>query len=526
MYSTVFVVHSSSSSSPPSSPAAFIDSSSPVSSLGSDGAEIYQDNDIPPMSLARDPFSASSNNWKPPEYEKKRPSSPTTPSNAPKKLRYHRTSGSHAELSSTNGTYLSSVPTVVIQNQAEAGIWEKASESIIDEGNGRVSLENSDLTHIPESFIEVLSLFWTSSARSDSDYVLPTLRTPTVPSVTRPLNRASTEPAGADIWGRPMLRTQSVATVPLGLPKNKIQLFLSNNNISVIPLSLFRSGNLENLTILSLRNNKLTHIPPEIVQLRGLEELSIGQNRIRYLPAEMLQMNLKSLYVIPNPFKAPPPSLDPCSLGSSTIISQVPPLNELLLRLLLSPVDPTKPSSQTVLESHYILPLPEELPALHSTEHSPSQKIHFPWPLPPFARRTLDVCLPGSVYLEEDTDTTTTRYAADVTGVGLCPSPKHQRLGTSRLFIQHAEERYTWETMIAGVEVGSSVPMRWRGCQLGCLNFLDPPEEKSSVPQLSDMSQGEQTADSGRQDEDINDVVQVVQLSMTGNGGLEEFDDE
>ena len=57
-----------------------------------------------------------------------------------------------------------------------------------------------------------------------------------------------------------MLRTQSVATVPLGLPKNKIQLFLSANNISVIPLSLFRSGNLDNLTVLSLRELDVVHL--------------------------------------------------------------------------------------------------------------------------------------------------------------------------------------------------------------------------------------------------------------------------
>ncbi|KAG6891217.1 hypothetical protein C0995_008469 [Termitomyces sp. Mi166 len=548
MYSATFAgSHSSFLSSPPSSPGVFI-TSSPVSSPGPNGAEIYEDHDIPPMSLAQDPFSASRNNWRPPEYEKKRSKSPITPSVAPKKLRYHKEFESRlwdTQPSPTNHTYLPPEPTSMTQDQVEAEIWEKASESIIDEGNGRVSLENCNLTHIPESFIEVLSRFWTSSERSDSDYVAPTSRTPTVPTVTRPLNRASTEPAGADIWGRPMLRTQSVATV-LGLPKNKIQLFLSNNNLSVIPLSLFRSGNMEKLTVLSLRNNKLTYIPPEIAQLQGLEELSIGQNHIQYLPAEMLRMTLKSLYLVPNPFLSPPPSSDPRSLGSSTVsrkrlqftgakrrlsetthlFNKVPSLNELLLRLLLSPADATKPNSQTVLEAHYVLPLPEES-ALYPTEQIPSQKIHFSWALPPFARRTLDICLPGSVYLEEDVDVAATRYIAEMTGVGLCPSPKHQRSGTPRLFIQHAEERYSWETVIAGVEVGGCVPMRWRGCQLGCLDFLDPSEEISTAHQLPDLSLSKEAANSGWKDEDdsMEDVVRVVQLDMMGAEGLE-FGDE
>ncbi|KAG6891555.1 hypothetical protein C0992_004413 [Termitomyces sp. T32_za158] len=476
-----FDPHSPFLSSPPSSPGAFVDTSPPVSSPGPDHvAEIYHEYDILSMPLTRDPFSASKDNWKPPEYEQKRSRSPTTPSTALKKLRYHKPSETHTwdtQLSPTNSTLLAPFSTTMTSDRVEADIWEKASDYIIDE-----------------------------------------------------------EPAGAEIWARPMLRTQSVATLPLGLPKNKIQLFLSTNNITIIPLSLFRSANMENLTVLSLRNNKLVHIPPEIAQLRGLEELSIGQNHIQYLPAEMLQMTLKSLYLFPNPFLSPPPSSDPCSLGSSTMsrkrllftgakqrqvsetipLNRVPSLNELLLRLLLSPIDPTKPNSETVLETYYVLPLPEEMPTLHSTEQLPLNKVYFSRDLPPFARKTLDLSLPGSVYLEEDT--TDMRSTADITGVGLCPSPKHQRLCTPRLFIQHAEERYTWETMIAGVEVGGSVPMRWRGCQQGCLNFLDPSGEKSSLL--------EETINPGQEDDSLENVVKVVQLGMTETGGLEEFDDE
>ena len=60
-----------------------------------------------------------------------------------------------------------------------------------------------------------------------------------------------------------------------------------------------------------------------------------------------------------------------------------------------------------------------------------------------------------------------------------------------------AEERYTWVTELAGVRVGEStggVPILWRGCRRGCLDFLDqgnasiaapdnePIDEKNDVP--------------------------------------------
>ena len=41
----------------------------------------------------------------------------------------------------------------------------------------------------------------------------------------------------------------------------------------------------------------------------------------------------------------------------------------------------------------------------------------------------------------------------------------------------HVEQRFTWERRIAGVDVGGAVPVRWRGCQQGCLDFLCPDYE-------------------------------------------------
>lgn len=33
--------------------------------------------------------------------------------------------------------------------------------------------------------------------------------------------------------------------------------------------------------------------------------------------------------------------------------------------------------------------------------------------------------------------------------------------------------RYTWETRVAGKHLPTAVPVQWRGCCLGCLDFLD-----------------------------------------------------
>lgn len=51
-----------------------------------------------------------------------------------------------------------------------------------------------------------------------------------------------------------------------------------------------------------------------------------------------------------------------------------------------------------------------------------------------------------------------------VTGLGTCVC--------GETFVLHAEECLTWETKVAGCHVGESVPLKWRGCTLGCLDSL------------------------------------------------------
>ncbi|KAL2355102.1 hypothetical protein BJ546DRAFT_1060905 [Cryomyces antarcticus] len=83
----------------------------------------------------------------------------------------------------------------------------------------------------------------------------------------------------------------------------RVQLFLSRNALRAVPLEVFA---LENLAVLSLRNNKIAELPSSIGNLRNLVELNVASNRLRWLPWETLSLigragKLKRLSVLPNP---------------------------------------------------------------------------------------------------------------------------------------------------------------------------------------------------------------------------------
>ncbi|KAL3493144.1 hypothetical protein BJX62DRAFT_86636 [Aspergillus germanicus] len=81
-----------------------------------------------------------------------------------------------------------------------------------------------------------------------------------------------------------------------------LRLFLSGNGLPCLTSELFE---LDALRVLSLRNNKLTEIPPAIRRLTKLQELNLSVNRLQFLPWELLWLikkgDLKQLTVRPNP---------------------------------------------------------------------------------------------------------------------------------------------------------------------------------------------------------------------------------
>jgi hypothetical protein len=233
-------------------------------------------------------------------------------------------------------------------------------------------------------------------------------------------------------------------------------------------------------------------------------------------------MSLNHLHLHPNPFMLPPPPSLRVRVNTNPItfenvrqispttyrLSRVIPLVELCFRILLSEYhsisqdhdkyQPPEPKS-TVLTNGYPLPL-----------HG--------WPIPQPLKVVLDTCVPGSIPISTSSNLLSqnqhTTEDCEITGISVCPSPQHD--GDRQVFVRHAEERYTWERVVAGVSVGGAVPVLWRGCQWGCLDFLDEPEpeERQEIPadvnELGDMEMRD---------------AEVVQLVRFSSEGLDDFDE-
>lgn len=246
-------------------------------------------------------------------------------------------------------------------------------------------------------------------------------------------------------------------------------------------------------------------MPSQVARLTNLRELSIPFNKLRWLPAEMLGMQPMTLTVTRNEWIHP--SYPPNSLGSAkppahteptrthvsptTVHFAVPPLTEFCLRALCTPVARVEQQQQkgkgTVIELIYTVPFT-------STDR-----------LPPHILRTLRACVPDAVAKpaampspskrarrtlqptarRAHTPSPESTAIAEEPGLSVCPSPVHRTEdgdwvdGRVPVYVRHAEERFTWEREIAGTDVkaecgGAGVPVRWRGCLRGCLDFLDP----------------------------------------------------
>ena len=215
-------------------------------------------------------------------------------------------------------------------------------------------------------------------------------------------------------------------------------------------------------------NNGLTYLPPEIRYLTRLHTLNVANNHLRYLPSEMLDMSLTQLNVHPNPFLEPTAAL----VHPTHPLPRVIPLVEVCLRKLLSPN--SSGQDEPILAAHYELPLRECEPQDMDPPPLPGKK-RINVTLPPHLRQVLDACLPGSVYDLGDGGAEGSQCDDNnITGLGYCPCALKGKMREGYgVFVRHGEERFSWESRISNVEVGARVPVRWRGCNWGCLEFLD-----------------------------------------------------
>ena len=165
-----------------------------------------------------------------------------------------------------------------------------------------------------------------------------------------------------------------------------------------------------------LGSNKLAHIPPQVKELKNLQELDVSVNKLQYLPAEMLQIQLTALNINVNPFlKNTSPVFSPLEtrVGISELEiaggSVVSSLREYCLRVLLRKADG---SSHTNLEAKY----------------GSSQEVSV-WNLSEAVRQVLNDCIPGSVSvgLRNKRQKLDDGYEEETrAGMGVCPSPHHE----------------------------------------------------------------------------------------------------
>ncbi|KAF9563977.1 L domain-like protein [Agrocybe pediades] len=377
------------------------------------------------------------------------------------------------------------------RTEYEEMLWDNQIQAAFDSGEQRIELINVNLSHIPAQKIRDLSKMVVLPEPFDLKNWLTAKPT----SKGRPFHRVHTLPGIFSLSeSSPQKKTLS-SNSALGIAKHSLTMFLGQNNISKLPPELWT---LHNLSILSLRNNQISYLPPEIGQLRNLQSLNVASNNLKYLPAELMTLEkLTTLIIFPNPF-IPVPSASqgsPRPLSQTTVIwHSIPPLTELTLRVLLS--HPNN-SDYTLLEQVHGMPLPNG---------SNWRPIATP------IKKILSVCVPGSVIVEPSELGADEGNKYSATGIGRCPNPAH---GTDKpIFVQHAEERYSWEKTIANILQGEKAPLLWRGCQRGCLDFLGPQPSSSDAPAQGCANQD----DTPHSD---NEVVQAIEL-----GSIElDFDD-
>jgi hypothetical protein len=190
-------------------------------------------------------------------------------------------------------------------------------------------------------------------------------------------------------------------------------------------------------------SNALTELPSCISYLTHLRDLNVANNNIKYLPWEITTLSLTALSVHPNPFHSCPPIPETGRCTGQLIVNHtgLVPLRELAIRRLIRPLELGE--THSALESMYTLPLPS--PSVSGISEG------------------LQIVLtpPSSGSLNPFQST--------------CPSPLHKKAQEpTPLFVDPMLEQFEWVDKIGEVVISAPrIPIRWRGCSTGCLNFLD-----------------------------------------------------
>ena len=217
---------------------------------------------------------------------------------------------------------------------------------------------------------------------------------------------------------------------------------------SLIPVLIFTPG-----------YNNLIGLPSSIHHLTSLEELQIGGNRIQYLPSEILRLPLKKIGLHPNPWLEPPPKTSRL-LGPLQSNFVIPPLTEICIRTLLS--RPTsenlgKQKPKTYLECSIEMPISR-------------------WCLPGKYSAILEASVPDGQPRSVEVGAERKEYNAMQDACSSLCANQQKHVEESSCFSEPAEVRYEWVKRINEVDVGGLIPIEWRGCSYGCLEFLEEPD--------------------------------------------------
>ncbi|KAF8603848.1 hypothetical protein BDV93DRAFT_126399 [Ceratobasidium sp. AG-I] len=507
--------HYAPSSSPPSSPIPW-DADSPEIS------DDEQDHSSP-WRLTSDPYSANAKATQSPlvhsQNTRRSYALPLTPSSSFP----HREppSPSPAPRSKPLAPRSTSIP----NSSTQHSLWEAAIDDAFQTGASIINLDNSNITIIPRTINDLNNMIsWPGEPIS-----------PLPPFREKDTSIRSNIAAAAARSRRVFSQTQSNSSLFSGTPsksKRELQLYLANNCLTMLPSELFA---LRGLTLLSLRSNKLRELPPAIGNLRSLRSLNIANNELTFLPAEITYLALQTILLDPNPFiprpftntniETPPSSAesdhtvgtlafehDRRTLAPLITHNKVPTLQELALRVTLRPAQqiPSLPSlsfatsatrpSAAVASRCLLTPTTSYSSVFSTPTHvsnlSRSSSASSPYeshPFPPHSLLVSDLYdvtswLSGSLPKADVYIRSAIQGTEDARNLySWCPGKRHQgedkgtdayadgcagRLPSSGLFVKPAEERYEWVTVLAGCELSSAVPILWRGCSAGCLDFL------------------------------------------------------